>query len=119
MIGRVTLIDNCILLVGSGETIGSIHLMPVPPGTNRRKSCPQEQRYYHANTENKQPMHSSFGWWLAMDNNSSVPLLDNLVAPSVNIAPRAGWHTSRYHLESCVTRERKQAGRDVSQGRPL
>src|SRR6266567_7910854 len=89
----VAWIDNRIGLVGSGKTIGGIQLVHCPPGSQPTPSQPEEQRYDHANTEDQQPMHSSFGRWLAMDNHSPVPLLDNLVAPGVNIPPGTGWHT--------------------------
>src|SRR5437868_15539858 len=87
-------IDNGINLVRPGKTVGSVQLVHRPPGSKPTSSQPQEQGYDHANTKNEQPMHSPFGWWLAMDNNSSVSLLNDSITRCVNIPPRAGRHTS-------------------------
>src|SRR5947207_15093889 len=96
MVGGIIGVNDSVNLVCPGEAIRRVQLVHTPPRSKPAKPHPQPKHQHHAGAENCYPVNPSFWWRLLMDNDASVPLLDDLVASGIDIPPGAGWQTSLF-----------------------
>ena len=52
----------------------------------------QAEHEYHPNAQDKQIVDSSLRRWFVVYHDALIALLDNLVAPRIDITPDARWH---------------------------
>lgn len=89
--GRIAGVDDGICQVRPGKAVCAVELVLCPPSARPIKANVEHKHEYHTDTQNKHPMNFLFRLRkrLVMYYDTSITLLDNLVATGIDVTPGA------------------------------